>query len=334
MSGRRPIEGSIPPPPPAPPPALPLVNLSHYAPRNTGTARPDGQFSATHCDADSDRGPFADDRRLIFDRLLAECGQDLVGQASSQQAIRFTAKPPADKSAGAWAAQNFDFENGELWLNNVAADVVLKNGKTYALVLDKFKGADGRARFRAGAIDDQIALLKKDNPSLTGAQIDCIADRFSKWNASPNFTHGATLSLSVPQIGVNGEARVQLGNTDFWMLADGRGVDYSSAPYGIDGARGRPLPPPGRPFQPALPGNIALMSANAIHGVAGFLLACFLVHGSIRIFFKRRARRSVASQVRMDQVGFGGAGTGPEHCFHSVDPHTRDRTNPNGDVEF
>jgi hypothetical protein len=279
------FRGSLPPAPPPAPPPLAAVSLPHYSGE---TMSPHG-LPRAQCSALIARialtGPFADDRREMIDRLLAEYGHDILSPTGDFPLTAVPTPRNRDPRAAPWASDSFQAPSGILIVDNASARIERPRtaGGTLSVVREKTVDLNNHQRFQTAALDRHLPMLRAHYPALTQGQIDFIAFQYAKSNANAE-AFSESFPVTVSAIDNQGVARVAIHRIEYWILPDGRSVTVKSTPQGLDGATGRPLPPLVRNFRPALPGNPWWALANAMHSAAGLLLACFLVAAAIRTF--------------------------------------------------
>lgn len=305
---------SQPPAPPSPGAPLPAASVQPFGGRTVGARGWPAERRRKLVRSLPLAGPFADDRRAMLDRLLAEVGQD-VAPADKLAVItsRREERRQGEPVSPLWARQIFLLPSGRLNLDNTsctfraaaAARPQRSDGRRpgpvelrdtdFALEDNDVEisgsvvvTAQGR-HWSVLAIDETLAELQRSlaaaPPGRTASplQLAYLAQQIQR--AAPEQRHH--LSFDVPfrsheaVLDEHQMLTARIGPEIHYVLGDGRGVSSKAAPHGVDPTTGRTNPPPPPPYTPWMPGNPLLMLALGVHAAATAGLAVLLISASI-----------------------------------------------------
>ncbi len=277
--------GSIPPviilPPPLPAPG--------FAPFAGKVYRPDGlpetirepimtaiAFGKFHMDP----GQIA-----LLDDLLGEDGAKILPHQSSDDAITPTKagvqrrwdmalkiKTPTGEIQFKPFSAEFGSPDQNNWVAVRADDVV--SFATQSGIVDSFS---------VTCIDHSLGELRDEVPSVTPMQLAFVAKAMMGKTWPHNATHPRDFlpPSTLPATKLTGNVlRFGVNRTYYLVLPDGRGIDETRCPGGLDPVTGIPMPTPVN-FVPLMPGDHHLMGWLSVYCLAVVVLAIYLVGSGI-----------------------------------------------------
>ncbi|CAN5533730.1 hypothetical protein BH10PLA1_BH10PLA1_07680 [soil metagenome] len=283
--------GSLPPPPPPPPGPLAPSTVAPYtgeivAPRGIARADRVAIIDAFHLE-----GPVRADLAAMLERLLAECGKDMFPPGVTPTVTSYTPggityNGPRDPLGRSWM---FDLPTGRVTIAVNRAEFAGPSGETVVNERTARSTTTPISAYTSSfAIDQTIAELHSANPTLTDAQLGFIADKLPAVTATydnPRYGYGASMPVEIGTLTADGVLTISIGNTDYYVLRDGRHTPTASCPARINGVTGVPYQVPAT-YTPSWPGAPALMFAQAGHCGLNLLVALVLMFGSFRVIAK------------------------------------------------
>jgi hypothetical protein len=290
------------PPPPAPlgPPPLqpatpPVPFTGDYLP--TGGLPVDQRTNVL--DAVNKQVAMSEDRRAMFDRLLAECGGGPFANLNNALISMQVQQNQSGPDGPGLGTHVVSIPAGRFQIDNGDATFTPADGSPNISIHGNIVNRPGFTGFTAGMIDELINdLQRRSNNPLNALQAGALADEIrttALWTSSPRWDYPVVEPINSPGQGTISLSLEVPGSAgrEQWILSNGYLIpDTSRGPY--DPATGilvRNLPPAPFPGQirqrPALPLDSWIINGSFIEYGLSIMLVPLLLIAGIRLLMDK-----------------------------------------------
>jgi hypothetical protein len=234
---------------------------------------------------------FTPDRQAMLDRLLADAGRDIFGDAGGDLARAIVAKGRATAGpdgTGALASHYFTIRGGgRAEVNNTSATFTGGVGMPVIRVdFNVFGTHTSQPRWSAVAISQALADTRvRLNGRLTELQAAAIIDQLPAPVFPPprdnRMPHFQAVPIDIVSQSDDDGVLLAAGSARTWIYPNGRIADSNKWPDGVNPETGQPNPR--RPSARLVPGNTDAMRALSATAAIGTLLAIWLIVAAIRL---------------------------------------------------